>query len=430
MRLSASRWHKTVLLGCIADDFTGATDLANTLNRHGMRTVQIIGEPTGLPPVTDAVVIALKSRTIPASDAVVQSLAACRWLKQHGARQIYFKYCSTFDSTDGGNIGPVADALLDELGFDFTIACPAFPENGRTVYMGHLFVGQDLLSESSMRHHPLTPMNDSNLVNVLARQTPHKTGLVAHKVVKLGAQAIASAFTDLQARGIRHAIVDAIEDADLLHIGESAAKLALVTGGSGAAIGLPENFRKQGLLTRRRKPKPLTPVGGGGVVLSGSSSAATLVQVAAMKAKCPACAIDVTELAVNKEKQVTEIVTWAISKLKSSQILIYASAPPEKVSEIQSRFGREQAGEMIENAIAAIAKDLARAGVRRFVVAGGETSGAVVAALGIKGLEIGAQISPGVPATLSYGEPRYALALKSGNFGGPDFFAEALEALK
>jgi len=200
-----------MLLGCIADDFTGATDLANTLTRHGMRTMQIIGEPTGLPPDTDAIVIALKSRTIPARNAVAQSLTACRWLKQHGAQQVYFKYCSTFDSTDAGNIGPVADALLDELGSDFTIACPAFPETGRTIYMGHLFVGQVLLSDSSMRHHPLTPMHDSNLVNVLARQTPHKTGLVAHDVVKQGARAIASAFADLQSRGIRHAIVDAIE---------------------------------------------------------------------------------------------------------------------------------------------------------------------------------------------------------------------------
>ena len=430
MRLSASRRPDTVLLGCIADDFTGATDLANTLSRHGMRTVQIIGLPTGLPPDTDAIVIALKSRTIPAHDAVTQSLAACRWLKQHGARQIYFKYCSTFDSTDAGNIGPVADALLDELGSDFTIACPAFPETGRTIYMGHLFVGEVLLSESNMRHHPLTPMLDSNLVNVLARQTPHKTGLVAHDVVKQGPRAIASAFADLQAHGIRHAIVDAIEDTDLLHIGEAAAKLALVTGGSGAAIGLPENFRKLGLLPKRRKPKPLSAVGGGGVVLSGSSSAATLVQVAAMQAKFPARAIDVADLSADKEKLVAEIVAWALSKLQSSPVLIYASAPPNKVSEIQLRCGREQAGAMIENAIAAIAKGLAQAGVRRFVVAGGETSGAVVSALGIKGLEIGPQISPGVPATLSYGEPRYALALKSGNFGGPDFFTEALEALK
>jgi uncharacterized protein YgbK (DUF1537 family) len=419
-----------MLLGCIADDFTGATDLANTLSRYGMRTVQIIGEATGLPPDTDAIVIALKSRTILAKDAVAQSLAACRWLKQHGARQIYFKYCSSFDSTDAGNIGPVADALLDELGASLTIACPAFPENGRTIYMGHLFVGQVLLSDSSMRHHPLTPMLDSNLVNVLARQTPHKTGLVTHATVKQGARAIAAAFADLQARGIRHAIVDAIEDIDLHYLGEAVANLALVTGGSGAAIGLPENFRKSGLLSKRESVKPLAPVGGGGVVLSGSSSAATLAQVTAMSAKHPAWAIDVAGLFADKEKLVADILDWAVAKLKSSPVLIYASAPPEKVSEMQAQFGREQAGTMIEMAIAAIASGLAKAGVRRFVVAGGETSGAVVSALGVKALEIGPQISPGVPATLSFGEPRYALALKSGNFGGPDFFSKALEALK
>src|SRR5688572_4294655 len=341
-----------MLLGCIADDFTGATDLANALSRHGMRTVQIIGEPVGLPPDTDAIVIALKSRTIPANEAVAQSLAACRWLKQHGARQIYFKYCSTFDSTDAGNIGPVADALLDELGASFTIACPAFPENGRTIYMGHLFVGQVLLSDSSMRHHPLTPMHDSNLVNVLARQTPHKTGLVAYAVVKQGASAIAAAFAKLQSRGIRHAIVDAIEDIDLHYIGEAVAGLALVTGGSGAAIGLPENFRKPGLLSKRDSVKPLAPVGGGGVVLSGSSSAATLAQVAVMSAKHPAHAVDVAALFANKDKQVAEILDWAVPKLGFSPVLIYASAPPEKVSETQSRFGREKAGEVIEDAIA------------------------------------------------------------------------------
>ncbi|MGB3141580.1 MAG: 3-oxo-tetronate kinase, partial [Aestuariivirga sp.] len=366
-----------MLLGCIADDFTGATDLANTLSRHGMRTVQIIGEPTGLPPDTDAIVVALKSRTIPAKDAVAQSLAACRWLKQHGARQIYFKYCSTFDSTDAGNIGPVADALLDELGSSFTIACPAFPENGRTIYMGHLFVGQVLLSDSSMRHHPLTPMHDSNLVNVLARQTPHRTGLVAHATVKQGAGAIAAAFAELQSRGIRHAIIDAIEDIDLHHLGEAVANLDVVTGGSGAAIGLPENFRKAGLLSKRENVKPLAPVGGGGVVLSGSSSAATLAQVAAMSAKHPAFAIDVAALFSNKDKAIYEVLLWAVEKLKASPALIYASAPPEKVSEIQSRFGREKAGAVIEEAIAAIATGLAKSGVRRFVVAGGETSGAV-----------------------------------------------------
>jgi 3-dehydrotetronate 4-kinase len=419
-----------MLLGCIADDFTGATDLANTLSRRGMRTVQTIGIPKGVAPDADAIVVALKSRTIAAGDAVAQSLAACRWLKAHDARQIYFKYCSTFDSTDHGNIGPVADALLDELGADFTIACPAFPENGRTIYMGNLFVGDVLLSESSMRHHPLTPMLDSNLVRVLARQTPHSVGLVPHRVVKKGAAAISGAFAKLRSDGVRHAIVDAIEDVDLMHIGEACAGLALITGGSGVAIGLPENFRQSGLLPMREGVQALKCVGGSGVVLSGSCSAATLAQVESMKSKFPARAIDPAALFANFEETIADLVSWARDRFKDSPILIYASAPPEKVEEIQARFGREQAGLVVEKAIAAVALKLLEFGVRRFVVAGGETSGAVVSALGIEALEIGPQIAPGVPATLTTSEPRIALALKSGNFGGPEFFMEALAALK
>ena len=418
-----------MILGCIADDFTGASDLANTLTRRGMRTVQTIGVPTAAAPEADAIVVALKSRTIPAAEAVAQSLAALRWLKQSGARQIYFKYCSTFDSRDNGNIGPVADALLDELATDFTVFCPAFPENGRTIYMGHLFVGDVLLSDSSMRHHPLTPMLDSNLVNVLGRQTPHRTGLVAHRVVKQGPGAITKAFEALCLMGVRHAIVDAIDDVDLIHLGEACERLALVTGGSGAAIGLPANYRKAGLLPQRQGAKPLKSVGGGGVVLSGSCSSATLAQVAEMKTKNPALALDARELASNFGGVVANAIAWAVARLCSSPVLIYASAAPEEVAAIQAELGREQSGALVEKAIAAISRGLADAGVRRFVVAGGETSGAVVSALGIDALEIGPQIVAGVPATLSYGEPRYALALKSGNFGGPSFFAEALEAL-
>ena len=418
-----------MLLGCIADDFTGATDLANTLSRRGMRTVQTIGVPEGAAPEADAIVVALKSRTIEPELAVAQSLAACRWLKQQGARQIYFKYCSTFDSTDRGNIGPVADALLDELGAEFTIACPAFPENGRTIYMGNLFVGDMLLSESSMRNHPLTPMLDSNLVRVLARQTRHKTSLVPYRTVKKGAQAIVAAFSALREEGVRHAIVDAIENVDLQQLGEACVDLALVTGGSGAAIGLPENFRRLDLLPNRDGVKRLKSVGGRSVVLSGSCSAATLEQVDRFAKKHPARAIDVALLAASTETSVADIVDWVLSTSADSPVLIYASAPPDRVLQTQAQFGREQAGVMIENAMAAIAKSLAQSGVRRFVVAGGETSGAVVSALQIDALEIGPQIAPGVPATLSYGEPRYALALKSGNFGGPDFFSEALDAL-
>jgi uncharacterized protein YgbK (DUF1537 family) len=418
-----------MILGCIADDFTGATDLANTLTRRGMHTVQTIGIPKGDAPQADAVVVALKSRTIPAGDAVAQSLAACRWLKANGAKQIFFKYCSTFDSTDQGNIGPVADALLDELKADFTIACPAFPENGRTIYLGHLFVGGDLLSDSSMRDHPLTPMRDSNLVRVLGRQSKHKVGLVPYRVVKQGAPAIAEAYEALQAQGIRHAIVDALEDKDLENIGAASSALPLITGGSGVAIGLPANYRTARLIPKREGAAPLARAGGPGIVLSGSCSAATLAQVERFAAKHPAHAIDPAALARDPENTVSSLLAWASGKLRKGPALIYASAPPERVAAVQASLGRERAGAMIEQAIAKLAGGLAAQGVRRFVIAGGETSGAVVSALGVEALEIGPQIAPGVPACLSCGSPRFALALKSGNFGGPDFFDEALRVL-
>ena len=418
-----------MILGCIADDFTGATDRANTLTRRGMLTVQTIGIPDGPPPEADAVVVALKSRTIPAAEAVAQSLAACRWLKAHGAKQIFFKYCSTFDSTDQGNIGPVADALLAELKADFTIACPAFPENGRTIYLGHLFVGTELLSDSAMKNHPLTPMRDANLVRVLGRQSAHKVGLVPYRTVKQGAPAIAEAYAALQAQGIRHAIVDALEDRDLEHIGAASSALALLTGGSGLASGLPQNYRTARLIPRREAPVELATVGGPGVVLSGSCSAATLGQVERFAATHAARAIDPEALANDRDKTVATLLAWATEKLKNGPALIYASAPPDEVAAVQARFGREQAGAIIEHAIAGIASELAARGVRRFVIAGGETSGAVVSALGVQALQIGRQIAPGVPACLSHGSTPYALALKSGNFGGPDFFAEALQAL-
>ncbi len=419
-----------MLLGCIADDFTGATDLANTLTRRGMHTVQTIGLPQGNAPEADAIVVALKSRTIPAPDAVAQSIAACRWLKANGARQIFFKYCSTFDSTDDGNIGPVADALLDELGAGFTIACPAFPENKRTIYLGHLFGGNELLSDSSMRNHPLTPMRDANLVRVLGRQTQHRVGLVPYADVKRGALAITDRFAALQAEGARHAIVDAVEDVDLENIGAACMSLPLVTGGSGVALGLPANFIRTGRLKQRDGARPLPKVGGHAAVLAGSCSAATLAQVAAMRAKAPAFALDPMALHADRAAAVAEVLAWASSRLEKGPVLIHSTAEPEAVSRAQAALGREAAGALVEESIAAIARDLVARGVRRLVVAGGETSGAVVSALGVTALEIGPQIAPGVPATLSYGEPRLALALKSGNFGGPDFFTEALEALQ
>ena len=419
-----------MLLGCIADDFTGATDLANTLTRRGMRTLQTIGIPRGRLPAANAVVIALKSRTIDAAQAVEQSLAACRWLKEHGAQQIYFKYCSTFDSTDRGNIGPVAEALLQELGDGLAVACPAYPENGRTVYLGHLFVGGELLSQSSMRDHPLTPMRDANLVRVLARQTKLKVGLVPYATVRKGTPAIVSALAKLRRNGFGFAIVDAIEDADLEKLGAACAGMALVTGGSGAALGLPGNFRRQGVLADRAPVVELPEVGGPLAVLSGSCSQTTLAQTAELARTCPALKLDPGRLANNAEAAIAEVVDWALERTGKGPVLIHAGAAADEVAAVQAQFGRERAGAMIEEAMAAIAKALVAAGVHRLVVAGGETSGAVVKALGIEALEIGPQIEPGVPATISTGTPRLALVLKSGNFGGPGFFLKAVAALR
>jgi len=302
----------SVLLGAIADDFTGATDLANTLVRRGMRTVQLIGVPeagTAAPPA-DAVVVALKSRTIPAADAVAMSLAALAWLRAAGARQIFFKYCSTFDSTDAGNIGPVAEALLDALGADFTLYCPAFPEAGRTIYKGYLFVGDVLLSESGMRDHPLTPMRDPSLVRVLQRQVRDRVGLVPQPVVGDGAAAIGAAFAGLRRAGFRHAIVDAVADRDLAAIGEAAADFALITGGSGVALGLPANFRRRGLLGDGAGADALPAVGGAAAVLSGSCSPATQAQMAHMRERAPAFVIDPIAAAAGRPVA-EEALAWA-----------------------------------------------------------------------------------------------------------------------
>ena len=418
------------LLGCIADDFTGATDLANMLVREGMRTVQTIGVPDSAPQDVDAIVVALKSRTAPAAEAVADSLAALRWLQRQGCRQFFFKYCSTFDSTPQGNIGPVADALLDALGSDFTIACPVFPETGRTLYRGHLFIQDQLLSESGMQNHPLTPMTDPNLVRVLQQQTPSKVGLVGYPTVSQGTGQIRAGFDVLRRQGVRMAIVDALENQDLYAIGAACDGLPLVTGGSGIALGLPGNFVRAGLLAPQQgaAASELPAVEGLSVVLAGSASKATNAQVKAWLEKRPAFRIDPLALA-GGEPVVAQALAFAQQHLDKQPALIYATATPEQVKQVQAELGVERAGLLIEQALADIAAALLASGVRRFVVAGGETSGAVVKALGVRALRIGAQIDPGVPATASIGATPLALALKSGNFGSIDFFEKALHQL-
>ncbi len=427
------------LLGCIADDFTGATDLANMLVKSGMRTVQTIGVPPSAAPLqADAIVVALKSRTIPATEAIAQSLAALAWLREQGCHQFFFKYCSTFDSTDAGNIGPVADALLDALDQQsgFSIACPAFPENGRTVFRGHLFVGDALLNESGMQNHPLTPMRDANLVRVLQRQSRGKVGLIRYDTIAAGAGAVREAIAQLRADGVRLAIADALSDQDLHVLGEACADLPLVTGGSGIALGLPANFRRAGLLAERADAAQLPRIAGHAAVLAGSASQATNQQVAAWGGNGNGNGADarpsfrIDPLAVARGEAVVEqALAFARSHLPEP-VLIYATATPDEVRSVQRALGVAEAGQLVEATLAAIARGLREMGVRKFVVAGGETSGAVVQALDVKSLQIGAQIDPGVPATATIDTEPLGLALKSGNFGAVDFFAKALRQLE
>ncbi|QHI96600.1 hypothetical protein GT347_00455 [Xylophilus rhododendri] len=419
-----------IRLGCIADDFTGATDLANNLVRSGMRVAQLIGVPHGpLDADVDAAVVALKSRTVAPEEAVAQSLAALAWLRAQGAQQIYFKYCSTFDSTPLGNIGPVTDALMAALGTGFTIATPAFPDNGRTVFKGYLFVGDVLLNESGMQNHPLTPMGDANLLRVLQPQTRHKVGLVQHDVVAAGADAVKARFEALRAEGVGIAIVDAVSNADLLRLGPALAGMPLVTAGSGVAIGLPGNFGLSPSPQAGELPAP----SGWRAVVSGSCSVATNRQVAAFIASGrPALAIDPQRIA-SGEDLVAQALAWAAPLLADGPVLIYSTAEPGAVRAVQGTLGVAEAGALVEQALAAIARGLVEAGVRQLIVAGGETSGACVQALGVQQMQIGTQIDPGVP----WSHARCALApvdglhlaLKSGNFGSEDFFTKAFALL-
>jgi uncharacterized protein YgbK (DUF1537 family) len=418
------------------------------LVKHGMATVQVIGVPTGPLPEADAIVVALKSRTAPVGQAITESLAAAEALLEAGARQFFFKYCSTFDSTDQGNIGPVADALLKRLGSGFAIACPAFPANGRSIYQGHLFVGARLLSESGMENHPLTPMRDPDLVRVLSRQTEGGVGLVPFAVVEAGAAAIRREFTRLTDGGRRYAITDAVSDAHLHAIGEACANHALVTGGSGVAMGLPENFRRAGLLPARPEAAALPEAAGPCAVVAGSCSRATLGQIGFARDHLPVLELDALATP-DAAALAAQALDWAAGRLDPTRpVVIAASAPPEKVAALQARLGRDEAGALVEHAMAEVAAGLVARGVTRLVVAGGETSGAVVQRLGVTSLRIGAEIDPGVPWTFAEiraadgaeiraadgAEIRAAdgavprgihLALKSGNFGARDFFLKA-----
>jgi 3-dehydrotetronate 4-kinase len=416
-----------MLLGCIGDDFTGSSDLANTLAKGGMRTVQFNGVPAG--PAgqgVEAGVVALKTRTVPVAEAVAQSLAALDWLRAQGCRQFLFKYCSTFDSTPQGNIGPVLDALSDALGAPHAIVCPAFPATGRSIYQGHLFVGDRLLSESGMQNHPLTPMTDPDLRRWLARQTARGVGHVPHAAVSGGSDAIAAATQAAVAQGARYLVVDAIHDADLLAIGTAAAGDVLISGGSGIALGLPANFRRAGLIGQAGSDWQGSA--GPAAALCGSCSAMSRRQIAEHRADHPAHEVTADAIMAGTADPAA-LADWVMgAQGAGGPPLVWSSAGPETVAAAQARHGRDRVAHAVEGFFAALARDLAARGVTRLVTAGGETSGAVVSALGIPAFAIGPEIDPGVPA-LRVPETGMTLALKSGNFGAPDFFAKAARVL-
>ena len=419
-------------LGCIADDYTGASDLANTLTRAGLRTVQTIGVPSDkleLPDV-DAVVVSLKSRSIEAGLAVTRSGDADKWLRGRGADHVLFKICSTFDSTDAGNIGPVMDALRADSGDKIVLVTPAFPETKRTVYQGNLFVGPVPLNESPLKDHPLNPMHDSNLVRVLARQSKTKIGLVELATVVRGPEAVRSHLADLAAKGTGAAIIDAVFDLDLETIGAVALDHRLSVGASGMGLGLARALVAAGKGETDAGRNAEAAVGGPAACLAGSCSQATLQQIANAEEMMAVLHLDPDRI-VTGQDEVKRALAWAAQRITEGPILIASSSTPDQVAALQSRHGRDAAGHAIEQAMADIAEGLVARGVRRLVVAGGETSGAVVDRLGIPGFLVGPEIAAGVPVLRAVGarEGEMVLALKSGNFGGPRFFNDALDLM-
>ena len=420
----------TTFLGCIADDFTGATDLASMLARSGVNVSLRIGVPLSPPENTAEIeVIALKTRSISASKAIEESLSALKWLKEAGAKKYFFKYCSTFDSTAEGNIGPVSEALMNELKVDQTIYCPAFPENGRSIYMGNLFVGQKLLSESSMKDHPLTPMNDSNLMRLLSAQVSRRVGLADRKVVNSGVTSLKEKLISLKENDVPHVIVDAVADTDLDTIASACQDMDYITGGSALAMPLAEFYKASGKISANDNSFMNKKLNTGSIILSGSCSEMTIIQVKNfIQRGAAAFQLDPIDLAENGIKKVLD---WLSSQDFTKNIIIYATSDPYTVKKVQAELGVDMAGKIVEQGLSECAIAARELGVKNFIIAGGETSGAITKALNIRQLDIGIEIAPGVPWTFSgKRNNQIALSLKSGNFGSEEFFTEALSKLE
>ncbi|MBY3380724.1 3-oxo-tetronate kinase [Rhizobium laguerreae] len=424
-----------ILLGSIADDYTGASDLANTLTKNGLRTVQTVGipDPSLALPDVDAVVVSLKIRSVPASDAVAAAASAERWLRQRGAGHVLYKICSTFDSTDAGNIGPVTEALIEAAGGGVVLVTPAFPETGRTVYLGHLFVGGQPLNESPLKDHPLNPMHDANLVRVLTRQSSNAVGLVDLTTITAGPGAVKARLDALSTAGVTAVIADAIFERDLETLGEVALETPVSTGASGLGLGLARALVRSGRLSSggATTADAIRPVGGLSAIVAGSCSKATLHQLDIAERSMPVLRLDPERLLAGPD-EIAAAISWAGDRISAGPVIIAASAAPETVSRLQSLYGREASGHAIETATSIIAAELVERGVRRLVIAGGETSGAAVDRLAIPAFLIGPEIAPGVPVLRTVGNVQgdMLLALKSGNFGGEDFFTAALAVMR
>ena len=419
-------------IGVIADDYTGATDIASMLVRGGMRAVQTIGIPSQKLTQSlraEAIVIALKSRSITADEAVAQSLEALARLQSLGAKQIYYKYCSTFDSTPQGNIGPVSDALCAAIGTPVITHIPSLPINGRSVYQGHLFVGTDLLHQTGMVNHPLNPMTDANLVRWLGQQTTRRVALIATNQLQQGAATVQGALTHLEATGGGHVIGDTTRDSDLVIWAEVLQNAPLVAGGSGLATPLAQRHMANRPAQAAAPPHQVAS-SGHALILAGSCSKTTLAQIDAFRSSGGAC-IYLDPLTCSRTANHPNTILAKAGKiLTTAPVLVYASGTPENVQAVQSKLGVATAGAVVEAAFAKIAQQAAALPqTNRLIVAGGETSGAVVSALGVAALQIGLEIDPGVPWTLpldTEGNALLPMALKSGNFGAIDFFNKAL----
>jgi len=420
----------TTFLGCIADDFTGATDLASMLARSGVNVSLRIGVPLSTPENTAEIeVIALKTRSISVSKAIEESLSALKWLNEAGAKKYFFKYCSTFDSTAEGNIGPVSEALMNELKVDQTIYCPAFPENGRSIYMGNLFVGQKLLSESSMKDHPLTPMNDSNLMRLLSAQVSRRVGLADRIVVNSGVNSLKEKLISLKENDVPHVIVDAVADTDLDTIASACQDMEFITGGSALAMPLAEFYKASGKISANDNSFMNKKLNTGSIILSGSCSEMTIIQVKNfIQRGAAAFQLDPIDLAENGVKKVLD---WLSSQDFTKNIIIYATSDPDTVKKVQAELGVDMAGKIVEQGLSECAIAARELGIKNFIIAGGETSGAITKALNVRQLDIGIEIAPGVPWTFSgKRNNQIALSLKSGNFGSEEFFTEALSKLE